>query len=113
MLEWLQVDSFRSRDEAEVRGYGKLLELIFESHADIPLTENLLKQLHATLLRHTTNDDRHRGEYKQLPNDVVAKHPDGNVEVAFQTAAPFDTPRRMTELVEDTNAASDERAIPP
>src|SRR5215210_5422590 len=46
VLSGLKLDSFRSRDEAEVRGYGELHTLIYESWTDIPLTERHLKQLH-------------------------------------------------------------------
>lgn len=105
VLGGLHVDSFRKRDEEEVRGYGELLSIIYESHAELPLTENHIKQLHGVLLRHTAKDERHRGEYKKVSNDVVASHSDGSKEVIFQTAVPFDTPRLMTELVADTNAA--------
>lgn len=105
VLGGLKVGSFRSRDEAEVRGYGELHTLIYESWADIPLTENHLKQLHALLLRHVEKDERHRGEYKKLPNDVTATHEDGRTEVVFQTATPFDTPRLLSELIARTNAA--------
>ena len=35
VLEGVEVDSFRSRDEAEVSGYGELLTLIFENHAEV------------------------------------------------------------------------------
>lgn len=112
VLRGLHVDFFRSRDEAEVRGYGELVTLIYESWADLPLTENHIKQLHAILLRHTDKDTRHRGEYKKMPNDVVAKHADGRAEVVFQTATPFDTPRRMAELVSGTNDALASGEIP-
>jgi Fic family protein len=112
VLSGLRVDSFRARDEDEVRGYGEVLELVFESHADMQLTENHIKQLHAILLRHTAKDERHRGEYKKLPNDVVAKHSDGSVEVVFQTATAFDTPRRMSALVEQTNRGLEQGDVP-
>ena len=69
------------------------MEAIFASWAEIPLTENYLKQLHVMLLRHSTKDERHRGEYKKLPNNVEAFDADGkNAGVIFQTASPFDTP---------------------
>ena len=105
VLGGLKVDSFRSRDEEEVRGYGELHTLIYENWADMPLTENHLKQLHALLLRHVGKDERHRGEYKKVSNDVTATHEDGRTEVVFQTATPFDTPRLMSELITQTNAA--------
>lgn len=111
VLEGLHVDSFRSRDEAEVRGYGELLELVFQSHPEIPLTENHLKQLHGYLLRYSEKDARHRGEYKTLDNHVVANHPDGTQEIIFHTASPFDTPRRMSELVAATRDALEQQHV--
>ena len=105
VLQGLRVDSFRERDEAEVRSYAELLQTIFDHHADIPLTENHIKQLHKILLRHVEKDERHRGEYKKFENNVEARYPDGRVEVDFVTATPFDTPRLMKELVAATNEA--------
>jgi Fic family protein len=105
VLGGIRVDSFRARDEAEVRGYGELLTLIFESSAGIPLTENHLKQLHGVLLKYSERDEWHRGAYKKLENDVVLKDGDRVVEVIFRTATPFDTPRLMEELVRATNEA--------
>lgn len=51
LLSNIKHHSFRSRDEQEVGGYAKVMELIFESYEVIPLTENHIKQLHAMLLR--------------------------------------------------------------
>jgi len=105
VLQGLRVDSFRERDEAEVRGYAELLQTIFDHYAYIPLTEHHIKQLHKILLEHVEKDERHRGEYKKLENHVEARHPDGRVEVIFRTASPFDTPRLMADLVAGTNEA--------
>jgi Fic family protein len=113
VLEGIGAESFRARDEEEVKGYAELLALIYESHTDIPLTENHLKQLHQTLLRHSSKDERHRGAYKKLPNDVVRKRGDVVEEVVFRTATPFDTPRLMAELVDATNGALAERTLHP
>lgn len=105
VLQGMRVDSFRERDEAEVRGYAQLLQTIFDHYPDIPLTENHLKQLHKIQLEHVEKDERHRGEYKKLENHMEARHPDGRVEIIFRTASPFDTPRLMTDLVAATNEA--------
>ena len=100
LLSKIQIKKFDSRDEQEVAGYAETMETIFHSFDDIPITENHLKQLHRDLLRYSQKDERHRGEYKKLPNNVVAFDADGKmVGVVFETATPFDTPRRMTELV--------------
>ncbi len=101
LLSGVGLKRFRSRDEQEVAGYAEAMNLVFESYADIPVTENHIKQLHQILLKHSTKDARHRGAYKKLPNNVEAFDADGKrVGVIFETASPFDTPRKMRELVE-------------
>ena len=100
LLSRLEIRKFDSRDEQEVAGYAETMETVFLSFADIPVTENHLKQLHRDLLRYSHKDERHRGEYKKLSNNVVAFDAKGKmVGVVFATATPFDTPRRMSELV--------------
>lgn len=106
LLRGLQVHSFRSRDEQEVAGYAEVMEMIFGSWREIGLTENHVRQLHGVLLKHSDRDQRHRGEYKTLPNHVEAFDPDGrSLGVIFETATPFDTPAKMESLVVDTNVA--------
>lgn len=92
---------FRSRDEQEVAGYAEAMNLICESYGDMPITENHIKHLHQVLLKHSTKDARHRGEYKKRPNNVEAFDTNGkSVGIVFETASPFDTPRKMQALVE-------------
>jgi len=101
LLANLEIKRFASRDEQEVAGYAEVMETVFQSWADIPITENYIKQLHRDLLRYSDKDERHRGEYKTLRNDVGAFDADGKmIGIVFETASPFDTPRRMQELVE-------------
>ncbi|WP_375650991.1 Fic family protein [Bartonella sp. OT172YNZD] len=96
----LESKSFKSRDEQEVIGYAKVMEIIFQSWNDIPITENHIKQLHRDLLYESDKDERHRGEYKTLRNDVAAFNSEGKmVGIVFETATPFDTPYRMQELI--------------
>lgn len=113
VLNGLSIDSFRARDESEVLGYGELLTEIYESHEVLSLTENHVKQLHSILLRHSLKDERHRGSYKTLENNVEARHPDGRREIIFQTASPFETPRLMAELIASTSAAFEEKSVHP
>jgi Fic family protein len=106
LLTGLEIRSFRSRDEQEVAGYAALMELLFESWAEIPLTENHIQQLHRVLLKYSEKDQRHRGRYKTLPTSVEAFDASGrSLGVIFETATPFDTPRLMEELVAWTHAA--------
>ncbi|MCF7675093.1 MAG: Fic family protein [Akkermansiaceae bacterium] len=100
LLRGLQTESFRSRDEEEVAGYAYVMETIQVSWTEMPVSEGIVLQLHRDLLRYSTKDERHRGEWKTLPNHVVAVGPDGKqVGVVFETASPFDTPRLMGDLL--------------
>lgn len=100
LLSNLEIKSFSSRDEQEVAGYAAVMETVFQAWQDIPVTENHIKQLHRDLLRYSTKDERHRGDYKTLRNDVGAFDANGTmIGVVFETATPFDTPRRMQDLV--------------
>jgi Fic family protein len=114
LLANLEIQSFRSRDEQEVAGYAEVMETVFHAWADIPVTENHIKQLHRDLLRHSDKDERHRGDYKTLRNDVGAFDADGNmIGIVFETATPFDTPRCMTELVKWLNDARELKRVHP
>ena len=100
LLANLDIKTFASRDEQEVAGYAEVMETVFRAWADIPITENHIKQLHRDLLRHSEKDDRHRGEYKKLSNSIAAFDEAGRqIGIVFETASPFDTPRLMTELI--------------
>lgn len=114
ILAGLEVTSFVTRDEQEVAGYASVMETIFASWSVMPLTENHIKQLHRDLLRYSSKDERHRGDYKKLANDVEAFDAEGNrVGVIFQTASPFDTPRLMADLIAWTTTALENRALHP
>jgi Fic family protein len=100
LLANLEIKKFDTRDEQEVAGYAEAMETIFHAWQDIPITENHIKQLHRDLLRYSEKDERHRGEYKTLSNSVAAFDENGKqIGIVFETAAPFDTPRLMAELV--------------
>lgn len=95
LLGRLNIKTFASRDEQEVAAYAGVMETVFQSWADISLTENQLKQLHRDLLCHSDKDQRHRGKYKTLRHDVGAFGADGNIiGIVFETATPFTTPPR-------------------
>jgi len=114
LLANIRIGSFTTRDEQEVAGYAEVMETIFNAYDAIPLTENHIRQLHRNLLAHSTNDNRHRGEYKTLPNHVEVFDENGKSPgVVFETATPFDTPRRMAELVEWAAGKEKDRSLHP
>ncbi|WP_295441243.1 Fic family protein [uncultured Thiodictyon sp.] len=110
----LEIQSFGSRDEQEVAGYAQVMETVFASWSDIAVTENHIKQFHRDLLRYSDKDERHRGAYKTASNSVAAFDADGNqLGIVFETASPFDTPRRMLELVAWFDAVSRDGEVHP
>lgn len=114
LLANLEIKQFSTRDEQEVAGYAAVMETVFHAWAEIPITENHIKQLHRDLLRHSHKDERHRGAYKTLRNDVGAFDADGQmIGIVFETATPFDTPRRMSELVQWLNDARELKRLHP
>jgi Fic family protein len=90
----------KSRDEEEVKGYAEVMDLITESYGLIGITENHIKQLHQTLLKYSSKDNRHRGKYKSSHNNISAFNEDGEeIGVILETASPFETPEMMLQLV--------------
>ncbi len=114
LLSGLDTHALASRDEEEVVGYAETIERIFDDWEHISLTENHIRQLHRDLLKHSSKDERHRGQYKTQPNHLEAFGPDGeSVGIVFETASPFDTPRLMVELVDWTRTHIDSRDLHP
>jgi len=114
LLGRLHITEFKTRDEQEVAGYAYVMDQVFDAFEQIPVTENMIGQLHQDLLRHSTKDERHRGHYKALPNHVSAFDADGKeIGIVFQTTSPFDTPREMESLVAWFIKADRERSLHP
>ncbi len=105
--------SFTSRDEQEVAGYADTLSLIYSSWEDMPLSENLIKQLHTTLLRQSDKDVRHMGKYKTIENSVAAMQDGKIVGIVFKTATAFETPFLMEQLVAWYNEEIERRVYHP
>ncbi|MDD7468807.1 MAG: Fic family protein [Porphyromonas sp.] len=80
-------------DIIETTNHFRCINFIIE-HAEEPLTEEMIKRLHAILKTSTSDADRPWfavGEYKRLPNEVGGK----------ETAAPEDVPAAMRALLQE------------
>jgi Fic family protein len=114
LLSDLQIQSFATRDEQEVAGYAKVMETVFQSWADIPVTENHIRQLHRDLLSYSDKDYYHRGAYKTTSNSVAAFDEAGRqIGIVFETATPFDAPRLMADLIAWLSEARDTGRLHP
>ena len=100
LLSNIAVKQFESQDEQEVAGYAEVMDSVFSAWDVLSITENHIKQLHRDLLQYSEKDHWHRGDYKTSANNVVAFDAEGKeIGVVSETASPFETPFRMTELV--------------
>ena len=80
-------------DIVETTNHFRCIDFIIE-HAEEPLTEEMIKRLHAILKAGTSDADRPWfavGEYKRLPNEVGGK----------ETTAPEDVPAAMRALLQE------------
>ena len=105
LLKNMKVTQLKTREQQEVAGYYEVLTLILDTFKNIPLSENYIAQLHGLLLKHSDKDQRHRGAYKTLSNQVVASSPEGTQRIIFNTTLPRLTPAAMQDLVHWTNEA--------
>ena len=110
----MQTKSFTIRDEQEVAGYADAMDMIFDGYEAITPTENHIKQLHGILLKYSSKDEEHRGEYKKLTNHVEAFGADGkSLGVVFETATPYETPIWMQETIDWYNKSIHEETQHP
>ena len=104
LMRGLSMQKLADRDTQEVRGYYEALQTVFESYADMPLSESLILHMHNQLLKYSDKDERHKGNYKNLENRVEMTDPSGKVlTVLFDTTPAYLTPKAMQELIAWTN----------
>lgn len=101
LIKNLEISKLEERDQQEVAGYFDVLDLISESFRDIEVTENNLKHLHNLLMKYSEKDVWHKGNYKQVSNEVEATNPDGSKYTIFKTTEPgLATKNAMRSLIE-------------
>lgn len=114
LIQWIKVGKWKNRDEQEVQGYYELLKNIFDSWETLNLSESSIKHFHNEMLKYVSKDEKHKGEYKRMPNNVVMKDEEGNeIGVVFETTPPYLTPKKMQELINWTRTALEEKKIHP
>jgi Fic family protein len=113
LLNDVTITTFEIRDEQEVAGYYDVLELILDQAQDMQFSETMVKQLHSLLLKYSDKDTRHRGYYKNLPNTVTARYPDGTMRIIFEPTPPYLVKMEMERLVTWTREAFATQKIHP
>ena len=86
----------RNRDEQEILGYRYVLDLIHNSHDDIPVTPGVILQLHRDLYRYM--DVSFGGHWKDSDNIIQEIGADGQRRTRFTPTSAAATPSAMEEL---------------
>lgn len=103
LLRDAKVRRLRTRDEQEVLGYLDTIKELFESWGAMKFSENIIRHIHASALKYSEKDSRHKREYKFAPNRVEAVDATGKVVgIIFDPTPPFLTPKEMQELTKWT-----------
>lgn len=93
----------RNRDEEEIAGYRDVLSTIHENHDYIPLTPNVILQLHRDLFRHTPLT--FGGHFKDTNNLIVERDAAGNSSVRFTPPNALITPELVGQACASYAAA--------
>ncbi len=95
----------QDRDEEEIRGYREALDLIHTRGANLPISEETIRRLHA-LSRGEIWD---AGQYKEKDGDIIETYPDGRSRVRFRTVPAAEIPAAMAKLMTDWEACVREK----
>jgi Fic family protein len=99
-----------NRSEQEIAGYREVLNTIHTNFADMPLTTNLVLQLHRDLFQLVPGGG---GRWKSTDNDITETRPDGTTVVRFKPLAAHLTPDAMAQLHDAYRAKLDEQTVEP
>ena len=102
-------NQLRDRAEEEIRGYRDALKRIHEQGAQLPISEDTIRELHR-LTRGGVGD---AGQYKEKDSDIIEKSPDGRQRVRFQTVPASETATQMRELFSLWKDCLEQRRIHP
>jgi Fic family protein len=86
----------KNGDEEEISGYRLVLEMIHDSHDAIPLSSNVILQLHRDLYRFSSSS--FGGHYKNADNVIEEIDEFGQRSIRFKPLPAFETPTAMQEL---------------
>ena len=89
----------KNRDEREIAGYRYVLDMIHESHDDIPVTPSVILQLHRDLYRF--QDVSFAGRWKDSDNVIAERGADGAMMARFVPTSAAGTPDAVRLICEE------------
>lgn len=101
----------RNRDEKEIAGYRDVLRTIHENYEYIPLTGNVILQLHRDLMQYSETGNG--GRYKISQNYLKGIDENGNEEILFTPVPPYETEPSINAICEQYNAMIADGSVDP
>lgn len=89
----------KNRDEREIAGYRYVLDMIHESHDDIPIAPNTILQLHRDLYRF--QDVSFAGRWKDSDNYIAEQAADGTMVTRFVPTSAAATPDAIQHICDE------------
>jgi len=101
----------QNRSEQEIAGYRYALDMIHESHRNMPLTSNVILQLHGAIFRYLPGEG---GRWKSADNEIIEKSADGKVlRIRFKPTPAVSTPQAIEDLAAGFRQAVDSGGVEP
>jgi len=91
----------RNRNEQEILGYRAVLEMVHENFEYMPITANVILQLHKKL--YSFLPESFGGKFKTTANEIDELKSDGTVVVRFRPLEPYETPQAVDSLCNEYN----------
>lgn len=101
--------ALHDRNEEEVRGYRKALDLIHTGIDSLLLSTDTILRLHALSCAGAWD----AGMFKEKPVDIIQTYPDGSSRIRFQTVAPENVERFLNQTIHSYEESLQGGRIPP
>lgn len=86
----------KTRSEKEIAGYRDVLATIHENYEYIPVSSNMILQLHRDLYKFSGNG--YGGNFKSTDNVIAEELPDGTKRVRFEPVPAWETAETINNL---------------
>lgn len=101
----------KNRDEREIAGYRYVLDEIHESHDNIPVTPNVILQLHRDLYRFS--GDSHASKWKDSDNVIAERTAEGELVARFIPTSAAGTPAAVERICREYSRQIDDGTYDP
>ena len=101
--------NLHDRNEEEVRGYRKALDLIHTGYDQLPLSLETILRFHALSCAGAWD----AGQFKEKPVDIIQTYPDGSSRVRFHPVPPEDVVGYLSSTIELYEEAVRDNRISP